>query len=270
MISRGQWLEQAQKQLLENDDPSAILDAELILAWVSRSERIALHAHPETTLSPEQTEHANVALERRLQHEPMAYITGHKAFYGHDFLVTPNVLIPRPESEAIITTLQSSLSPDASVVLDIGTGSGALGIIAKLLYPKLNVTLVDISTSALEVARQNAERLHAKVSFLQSDLLDGYHGDTADIILANLPYVDRKWKVSTDTAYEPSQALFADNHGLALINRLLDTASQHLVSHGIVILESDPVQHAAITHYVKRQGYALLRTLGYAQAFTLL
>lgn len=223
---------------------SALLDAELILAHTVRKNRTWLHAHHDERLTERQLEIAHARLQLRLDRTPLAYIIGHREFYGRLFKVTPSVLIPRPESEAIITCLRKC-GPHTGRLVDVGTGSGCLGITAKLELPALDVTLTDNSRHALAVARENATRLHAHVDIIQSDLLSATFG-TFDGIIANLPYVDASWERSPETNCEPAEALFANNNGLALINKLIVQTGTALNNSGWLYLEADPRQHAAI------------------------
>ena len=187
------WLKSATEQLKTVGIASARLDAELILAHALQKDRTYLHAHSEDLLNDVDQEKADNQLARRLKYTPIAYIVGFKEFYGRRFSVTTDTLIPRPESEAIIDSLKNLVAGDLTPVdgtslrlIDVGTGSGCLGITAKLEFPELMVTLADISPPALVVARTNAQRLHADVALLESDLLQSYHLQ-ADVIIANLP-----------------------------------------------------------------------------------
>lgn len=252
------WLQTATVQLQQAGIPSPRLDAAIILAHTVRRSRTYLHAHDDETLTPQQYEIAQARLSLRLDRTPIAYIVGHKEFYGRRFQVTTATLIPRPESEVIIELLAEHeaiqpLLPTTKRLVDVGTGSGCLGITAKCEFPDIDVTLVDISNHALRIAKQNALRLQADAQTIKSDLLGAYPF-RADYILANLPYVDPDWERSPETAYEPSLALFADNNGLALIDKLLEQAPDHLTAHGIILIEADPRQHAAIIASGKRQG----------------
>lgn len=238
------WLRDSAEMLADAGITSALLDAELILAHTMRKNRTWLHAHNDEQLTERQLEIAHARLQLRLDRTPLAYIIGHKDFYGRLFKVTPSVLIPRPESEAIITCLRQ-YEPHAGRLVDVGTGSGCLGITAKLEIPALDVTLTDNSRHALAVARENATRLHAHVDIIQSDLLSDTFG-TFDGIIANLPYVDASWERSPETNCEPAEALFANNNGLALINKLIVQTGTALNNSGWLYLEADPRQHAAI------------------------
>ena len=263
------WLADASRQLLDAGITSANLDAELILSHSLNVNRTYLHAHPEQIISTVNLITVNNYLAERLNHKPIAYIVGHKEFYGRKFIVTPATLIPRPESEDIITILKSLIHNPKSTLhlIDIGTGSGCLGITAKLEFPDLDVTLADISSDALKVATLNANSLVADVAMLQSDLLQNYT-HKPDIIIANLPYVDQTWDRSPETEYEPAMALFADENGLLIIKELIKQASDKIVNNGYLIIEADPDQHQEITEYAKKYSFRPINKLGYALSFS--
>lgn len=183
-------------------------------------------------------------VKTRTQRMPLAYVRGFQEFYGREFVVTPSVLIPRPETEQIITQLTHLQLPPGARLLDVGTGSGAIGITAALEIPGLQVEACDISQDALDVARNNAARLDAAVTLYESDLLA--HAKTYDVIAANLPYVGPDWLRSPETDFEPGLALFADNNGLALIEKLLHQTLAHLTPGGHVLIEADPRQFGEI------------------------
>lgn len=241
------------------------LDAELILANSLGKDRVFLHAHPDYELSETEEKTANSDLKRRAAHEPLAYILGHKEFYGRKFTVAPDVLIPRPETEAIIN-LAKELKPQKA--LDVGTGSGCIAITLKLELPESDVSAVDISPKALAVAEKNAADLGAKIAFKESDLLSKVQGEY-DLIVANLPYVDKNWNwLSPELAYEPDLALYAEDAGLYDIKRLVSQAEAHLTNRGTLILESDLSQHAKIQDFVENNtNLTLVKTEGLAQMF---
>lgn len=273
MLTIYGWLDKATRQLVLAHVPSARLDAELILSHTLRKPRTWLHGHGDNELEARSVEIANARLDLRLDRVPIAYIVGHKEFYGRPFKVTTATLIPRPESEALIELFKealpnnSSLLPtDPPMVVDVGTGSGALGITAKLEYPEIDMTLVDISRHALTVAEENAQALKATVAVIVSDLLAGYPF-VADIIIANLPYVDPEWERSPETNHEPDQALFASQGGLALIYELIAQTKEKLQRGGKLILEADPEQHEAIKKEAARHGLVLMKQLDYGLLF---
>lgn len=268
----GEWLHEATNELKKAGIDSARLDAELILSHTIREPRTYLHAHDDEDIDDKHEDIANARLELRLEHTPVAYIIGHKEFYGRRFKTTPAALVPRPESEVMIELLDDiipknlPLLPTKPRLVDVGTGTGVLGITAKLEWPELDVTLVDIDNHALNLAKENAALLQADVHFLKNDLLRGYHAP-ADIIIANLPYVDRAWDVSPDTHAEPDLALYAPDEGLSLIKRLLEQASLLLKPGTHILLESDPRQQHKIIEFAKTLGYRHLRTEGYMTVF---
>lgn len=272
-LSVKDWLDDATKQLVFANIGTARLDSELILAHTLRENRSYLHAHQDDTLSARDLEIANARLDLRLDHVPVAYIIGHKEFYGRRFRVSTATLIPRPETEALLDLLAEALPKNSALIteaplrlVDVGTGSGILGITAKLEYPELDVTLVDISRHALKVAEQNARSLHAEVTTLRSDLLANYVF-VADIVLANLPYVDPDWERSKETQHEPEEALFAANGGKALIFELLSQTNAKLATGGTLILEADPEQHEAIKSEAKKYGLLLQAEKEYGLSF---
>jgi len=260
------WIYEASQQLSAADIPSAHLDAEIILAHVFEKDRTYLHAHPEQIISSDNCNIANKLLKKRSQRIPLAYLFGYKEFYGRKFHVNKHTLIPRPESEDIINLLKDYKIPGKIKLADVGTGSGCIGIAAKLENPELDITLIDISQEALEIAKKNASSLAVKVSFICSDLLTNYL-DRPDIIIANLPYVDKTWDRSPETDYEPSLALFADDNGLQLIKALLIQASDKLERGGIIILEADVAQHKDIIEFAKLKHFSMTKTQGYAIIF---
>lgn len=271
-ITTADWLVDATSKLASNGSPSARLDAELILAHTLRKNRSYLHAHPEEELSERHDDIATARLELRIDRVPVAYIIGHKDFYGRNFRVSTATLIPRPESEVLIELIEEAMPANLTLLeenlrlVDVGTGSGILGITAKLEHPELQVTLIDNNRHTLNIAEQNAEELKADVQLLVSDLLMHYHF-TADIIVANLPYVDPEWERSPETDHEPADALFAADGGLALIKKLIAQTDDKLAVGGFLILEADPTQHLAIIANAKQHGLIIQTTRDYGLLF---
>lgn len=270
MPAISEWLKDATQRLKQADIPSPRLDAELILAHTLRKNRTYLHAHIDQSLSSRELDIAEARLVLRLDRVPVAYITGHKEFYGRLFHVTTATLIPRPESEAMINLLKEliQLTPPRLLdaprlkLIDIGTGSGCLGISAKLELPELDVTLADISHHALMIAVKNSQRLHADVSTLQSDLLADYPLQP-DFILANLPYVDREWDTPPELEHEPELALFASDSGLHLIKKLVRQAQTQLAEGGYLLLEADTSQLDTIASFARLHNMSEVRRDGF-------
>lgn len=233
------------------------LDAQLLLSFVLDKPKEWLLAHNETLLSSSDLIKLDKLKKRRQNNEPIAYILGKKEFYRRSFIVTPDVLIPRPETEQLVEyclthtgLLRSARNDKPKKILDVGTGSGCIAITLKLENPKLELTASDVSNSALKIARKNWKQLreeNQEIKFVQSNLLENIT-DKFDVIVANLPYVDKSWPVSPETKYEPHQAIFAPDQGLLLIKKLIDSAQDNLSPSGVLVLELDP----ASMPYIKK------------------
>jgi len=270
------WLKQATDELADDLLPSPRLDAEIILAHTIRHPRTYLHAHGDDDLSARDEDIANARIELRKDRVPVAYIIGHKEFYGRRFMVSPAVLIPRPESEQLLDMLQRLMPNSAELpgvvekrLVDIGTGSGCLGITAKLLFPEFDVALVDTSRHALTIAEKNAAQLGADVETYVSDLLMNYPY-SPDIVIANLPYVDRSWDYqSPELANEPAEALYADDGGLAIIKRCIEQVGTRAKPGALLLLEADPSQLDDIAAYAKKHDFKELDRDEFVIAFKL-
>ncbi len=202
-------------------------------------------------------------------------------FYGRDFLVTPDVLTPRPETEQLVDLALSLAGkpylpgmlppqrqlPKNPVILDVGTGSGCLAITLALELPDARVFASDISRPALKIAQKNAANLGAPITLIISHLLQNVN-IPVDLIVANLPYVDRAWPWVDQTALaaEPASALYAADGGLALIKTLIEQCHARQISR--LILEADPCQHARLIAFAKTQHYHHDRTMGFALSFS--
>lgn len=252
------WLKNAAKSLKDAGIASARLDAELILANTLRKNRTYLHAHLDEEIDPRRVDIANARLDLRLDRVPMAYILGYKEFYGRKFTVSPAVLVPRPESEDMISLFLDATAGEIEqkVLIDVGTGSGCLGVTAALERTNISVILSDISKDALRIAEKNADEYHARVKIQQQSLLNGQL-EPVDYIFANLPYVDKDWEVSPELQYEPKIALFTEDGGLKLILELIQQAPRCLTPNGQLFIEADPTQHERIIQAADRQNFKL-------------
>ncbi len=235
-------LREAMGELIRAGVDTPELDAELLLAHALDVGRSWLMAHPEHRLTPEQATSFRALLARRLAREPLAYITGRRWFYDLQLAVTPAVLIPRPETEELVERALAWLREQPrAVVVDVGTGSGAIALAVAKHGPEARVYATDVSPEALAVARENARRLGLahRVIFLLGDLLAPLP-EPVDILLANLPYIpegDRASLMPEVAAYEPPAALFSGETGLDHIARLLEQAPRHLRPGGRILLE---------------------------------
>ncbi|KRL28651.1 N5-glutamine S-adenosyl-L-methionine-dependent methyltransferase [Limosilactobacillus frumenti DSM 13145] len=175
------------------------------------------------------------AVVRLNNNEPAQYIVGKAPFYGRTFQVNSHVLIPEPETADLVEWVLDQKDDRPLQVLDLGTGSGVIGITLALERPQWQVTLSDISNTALDVAKFNAQRLSAQVELVQSDLFDGLVNRRFDLVVTNPPYVDRADQGLMDPAvvkYEPALALYADEHGLGFYQRLFEQIAGHLTPKG--------------------------------------
>jgi release factor glutamine methyltransferase len=237
-----QAFDSALKKLEQADTPSSRLSAEILLMFTLNCDRAYLFTYPERDLTPDEFARYDEAVARRCTGEPAQYITGHQEFYGRDFIVSPAVLIPRPETEHLIEAALEIVPKDASwSILDIGTGSGCIAVTLAKELPQSRLTAVEISAESLELAQANAARLEAQVEFRQSDLLSGIEpGCQFDMIVSNPPYVgeceaDKVQRQVKD--FEPHVAVFGGQRGLDIIHRLVPQAWDHLKPGGSLLME---------------------------------
>lgn len=262
----SQWLVATTQKLRTKNISSARLDAELILAEVLQKPREYLLAHPEHVLQDQPLQMAERLLNRRAQREPLAYIVGKKEFYGRDFIVTPDVLIPRPESESIIDLLKK-LQP--RTVVDIGTGSGCLAITAKLELPNTQVIATDIDAAALKIAKANASKHNVEIKFIKSDLLDSLPSGVQHpvSVVANLPYVPQNLITSPEIEQEPSIALFSGEDGLDHYRKFWQQIAQLKIRPQYILTESLETQHQKLSGLARQLGYRLAKTDVLVQLF---
>lgn len=239
-----EWLTQARQSLAGLCDLPG-LEAQVMLAHAAGRPRSWLAAHPEASLNEPTTTVLNNLLARRLAGEPLPYIIGRWEFFGLEFLVTPDVLIPRPETELLVEQAIQWLDahPEARLAADAGTGSGCIAISLAAQRPGLHVIATDSSQKALAVAKHNT--LHHKISnvhLVQTDLLAGVHGPLS-LVCANLPYIPSARVPGLEVSlHEPRLALDGGPDGFALIQRLLQQAQDRLAQHALMLCELDSTQ----------------------------
>jgi release factor glutamine methyltransferase len=244
----SEWVSQAATRLQETGVESAKLEAQVLAAHsmgISRSELLARQ---------QEDVDAEALLERRLTGEPLAYILGYREFYGRRFKVGPAVLIPRQETEVLIDAALAVAR--AETVLDLATGSGCIGITLKLERPQLSVTLSDVSSAALEVAKENAAALEANVELIESDLFTGLDGRRFDLIVSNPPYVRLGDPLTKEIReFEPALALFAGSDGLDFYRRLAKEAVDHLKPNGRLLVEVGDGQGPDVISVFNAEGW---------------
>lgn len=243
-----QAVDSAYQLFIENDVPSPRLNAELLLLFVLNRERAYLYAHPERELNADEQSRYDEVIQERARGCPTQYITGHQEFWGLDLLVSPAVLIPRPETEHVVETVLELLKEHPLEglgklkLLDVGTGSGCIALALASELPQAEIHACDISDDALEMARTNAARLAlgGKVLFRKSDLLSVYAGEKFDFIISNPPYVgeadaDKVQKQVRE--FEPKIAVFSGREGMDIYRRLIPQAHDALRPDGWFVAE---------------------------------
>ena len=224
------------------------MNAELLLMFTLECDRAYLHAHPERKLSADEQNRYDQALTARERGMPAQYITGHQEFWGMDLIVTPAVLIPRPETEHVIETVLERVhvgrapSPADLRLVDVGTGSGCIALALAKELPHAEIHATEISPATLEIARANAARhqLEDRVQFHQTDLLQGLERGAFDFVVSNPPYVGESEEDQVQLEvrkHEPRNAVFAGATGLEVIERLIPQARESLKPGGWLVME---------------------------------
>ena len=247
--------------LQKHGSDSPRLESEILLAHARRCRRIELYTRFDDVLTPQQRETMRELVRRRAQSEPVAYLVGHREFFSLDFHVTPDVLIPRPDTETLIVEALAVAKPlEAPSILDVGTGSGCIAVALAVNLPTARVTAIDISTAALAVARENAQRhnLGERIEFLESDLFAVLDPDrTFYLVVSNPPYIPDA-EIDTLQAdvgkYEPRGALAGGPDGLDIVRRLIPGAAERLVPGGWLLFEISPEQSDAAQKLLHDDG----------------
>lgn len=246
----------------------ARLEARVLAAFAWDVSPAWLIAHDTDPLNDTHVAAFESLLTRRLEGVPIAYLTGTREFYGRPFRVTPDVLIPRPDTELLVERALACIPSDQAVdVLDLGTGSGCIAITLALEHPLARVTAVDRSTAALAIARRNADILNARIEFLTSDWFAALDGRRFDLIVSNPPYVAAAdpHLARGDVRFEPLTALAAGHDGLDDLRRLIRAACDHLKPGGALLLEHGYDQADAVVELLRQHGFeqtCTLRDLG--------
>jgi len=246
-VQLKQTLASAISRLNADHVPSARLNSELLLMFILNCDRAYLYAHPERELTRDEQSRYAAALVERARGVPTQYITGHQEFWGMDLIVTPAVLIPRPETEHVIESVMDRVgrAPAPSELLrisDVGTGSGCIALALAKELPQVEILATDISAAALEIARANAARhqLESRIQFREADLLAGFENDAFDFIVSNPPYVGESEEDQVQLEvrkFEPRGAVFAGPTGMEVIMRLVPQARAALKPGGWLVME---------------------------------
>jgi release factor glutamine methyltransferase len=251
----------AARRLRAGADPAtAALDADVLLAFAVGATKEQLLAHPNTPLADADAARMDALVARRAAGEPVAYLRGWKEFYGERFRVDPRVLIPRPETETLVEEALRAIAGRPALVVDVGTGSGAIACSIVLHATRSRAIATDISSDALAVASQNARELGVadRIDFRQGDLLAPIT-ERVDVVCANLPYLrdDAMAHLAgerTSLAYEPRDSVVAGVDGLNLIRRAVADLPRVLGAGGIALFECDPPQTSSVTRLLDAAG----------------
>ncbi len=265
-MTAGDFLRDAVRTLQNADIKTARLDVLILLEDVLQLSRAHLLAHPELVLTGAQTAQLNTYIIQRKGHLPLAYIRGEASFYGRSFVVNKQVLVPRPESEALIEIMLEEHDTTPRQIADVGTGSGCLGITAALELPGSTIHFYDIDSDALATANQNAKHYHIEGQYYQSDLFTQYHGPY-DIVLANLPYVPDNYPINTAATFEPRLALFSGQDGLDHYRRFWQQLKDQQDKPALIIIEAFPRQHTTLIELASLADYHPKTTKDFAVAF---
>jgi len=266
-----QWLQSSTELLQNHGINSARLDCSIIAEHTLSQTREWIAAHGDTCIKVSVLNSLELKIKKRLKHIPVAYIIGSKEFYGRSFQVDQDTLIPRPESEEIISQLLSlvdnNLVEADTLVADIGTGSGILAVTAKLELPRTTVIATDVSLSTLQVAEKNASHHGAHIQLYHVDLLDLPKAIDPTIILVNLPYVPESLITSEEIKFEPKLALFSGVNGLDLYERFWQQLINFENKPTYIITESLEAQHSEMSRLARLGCYRLFKNNDLIQIF---
>jgi len=263
MHTVGSWLALARQRLAHHSD-SPQLDAEVLLCHVLAKPRSYCLAWPDVNLDRNTQNTLDMLLDARMSGMPIAYLTGRREFWSREFLVSPDVLIPRPETELLIDIALALLPASASHrVADLGTGSGVIAITLVMERPTWQITAVDCDINALRLAQQNAQRLACPpITWRHGDWLKPLQGERFALIISNPPYIaaDDVHLARGDLRFEPRHALAAGPTGLDALQTIAATARSYLDNGGYLLLEHGYQQHTALHALLQSYGYRNLLT----------
>ena len=246
------------------DADEATREAQVLLGHSLGVSRAWLSAHRDDSADSAQTIRFRMLLKQRSVGQPVAYLTGKREFYGREFRVTPDVLIPRPDTETLVEAALERLAPKTTLqLLDLGTGSGCIAITLSLERPSTRITAVDISQSALRVARENAQALGARIELLQGVWFGPLDGRQFDLVVSNPPYIaaDDPHLQRGDLRFEPAMALAAGMDGLDEIRRIVSGAAAFLKPGGWLLFEHGHDQAGACRDLLDSAGFGKLVSL---------
>ena len=251
-------------EALSESSSSARLDTELLLAYCLGKPRSYLYTWPDKTLNPAQQESFLRLLTQRQSNYPIAYLTGYQEFWSLNLIVTPDVLIPRADTELLVeTALEKIAKLEKPKILELGTGSGAIALALATERPDCEITATDLSAKALAVAEKNKQNLSiSNISNIQSNWFQSIPSNTFDLIVSNPPYIDPKDEhLMGAIRHEPIQALTSDNKGLSDLEHIASNAQRFLNSGGWLILEHGYDQGELVSNILAKAAYQQINCL---------
>lgn len=262
------WLMDTTKKLGEAGVDAPRTDALVLLEDVLGKDRAWVLANDNHKLGEKDLKPVNSLTTRRKKREPLAYIRGKSEFYGREFVVSSDVLIPRPETELVVELALQNIKLKKAKIIDIGCGCGIIGISLRLERPDWQIELADIDKKALEVAQKNCENHKIELKIIESDLLENIDAPH-DMIITNLPYVPEGLVTSPEIEKEPKVALFSGSDGLDHYKKLWEQVSKISKKPKFIITESLESQHMIMAGLAQKAGYSLIKTQILAQLYQL-
>lgn len=241
---------------LRSISPTPELDTTLIIEYVLGLNKLDTIMHQDDSILTREIEAIQECIQDRLRHKPIAYIIGHKEFYGREFIVNEQVLIPRPETEAIIDITKNIFENISHpIIWEIGTGSGCIAVTLAIEMPNADIYASDISPQALQITQNNAILITGKqglITCFEGDLLDAFPQDIEpNLIIANLPYLDQNQYTDDSLLYEPDLALYSNNNGLEHYIRLIQDIKSRFIVYPKILIEINPEQVSPLQDFIQ-------------------
>ncbi len=251
------------QQLTATSGIDSALESSVLLSWTLQKDRAWLFAWPEKELTDQQQLVFESYLQRRMEGEPVSYITGRREFWGLQLKVSPDTLIPRPETELLVETALDRVNQKAARVLELGTGTGAISAAFAIEKPAWKILATDVHSNTLAVARENFDKHNLKIRTALSNWFEGIPDEKFDLIISNPPYIetDDPHLQQGDLRFEPATALVSGKDGLDAIRLISRQAPAYLKDRGWLMLEHGYNQGQAVFNLLQKSGFTSIETL---------